>query len=53
MTIDELKPFADGKIFIANMDEIKGILVDEISTLHRVKEMIEIELVIAILEFVI
>jgi len=52
LTIDELKPFADGKIFIANMDEIKGILVDEISTLHRVKEMIRDRVGDSDLEFV-
>jgi len=37
---DELIPFTEGKIFIANVPEIQGILVDEISSLYRVKKMI-------------
>jgi len=34
---EQIRPFADGKIYIANAPEIQGILVDEISTLYRVK----------------
>ena len=35
-----IKKFAEGKIFIANVPEIQGILVDEVSSLYRVKAMI-------------
>ena len=41
LKVEELKPFTQGKIFIANMPEIKGILVDKISSLYRVKKMIK------------
>ncbi len=41
LKVEELKPFTEGKIFIANMPEIKGILVDKISSLYRVKKMIK------------
>ena len=34
---EQILPFAEGKIFIANVPEIQGILVDEISSLYRVK----------------
>jgi len=37
LKVDELKPFTEGKIFIANMPEIKGILVDKISSIYKVK----------------
>ena len=37
---EDILPFAEGKIFIANVSEIKGILVDEISSLYRVKKKI-------------
>ena len=37
---EDILPFAEGKIFIANVPEIKGILVDEISSLYRVKKRI-------------
>jgi protease-4 len=37
---EDILPFAEGKIFIANLPEIKGILVDEISSLYRVKKKI-------------
>ena len=37
---EEILPFAEGKIFIANVPEIQGILVDEISSLYRVKAKI-------------
>jgi len=37
---EQIIPFADGKIYIANDMSIKGILIDKISTLHRVKKMI-------------
>lgn len=35
---EEILPFADGKIYIANAPEIKGVLVDKISSLYRVKK---------------
>ena len=34
---ERLLPFTDGKIYIANAPEIKGILVDEISSLYKIK----------------
>jgi protease-4 len=36
----DIIPFAEGKIFIANVPEIQGILVDEVSSLYRIKKMI-------------
>ena len=41
---EDIIPFAEGKIFIANIPEIQGILVDEISTLYHVKEKIRKDL---------
>ena len=41
ISINKLKKYADGKIFIAN--QVKGILVDKISTLVETKEMIKDE----------
>jgi len=38
--VEELKPFTEGKIFVANVPEIKGILVDKISSLYKIKKMI-------------
>jgi protease-4 len=40
ITLKRLKPFTEGKIFIANVPEIKGVLVDEISSLYKIKKMI-------------
>jgi len=40
ITLEKLKPFTEGKIFIANVPEIKGILVDKISSLYQVRNMI-------------
>ena len=37
---EDIIPFAEGKIFIANVPEIKNILVDEISSLYKVKASI-------------
>ena len=37
LTPEEIYPYAEGKIFIANVPEIKNILVDEISSLYKVK----------------
>jgi len=37
---EDILPFAEGKIFIANVPEIQGVLVDEISSLYRVKAKI-------------
>ena len=34
---EQIRPFAEGKIYVANAPEIQGVLVDEISTLYRVK----------------
>ena len=41
LKVKQLKPFTEGKIFIANMPEIQGILVDKISSLYKVKNMIK------------
>jgi len=41
LKVNELKPFTEGKIFIANMPEIQGVLVDKISSLYKVKKMIK------------
>lgn len=37
---EDIVPFAEGKIFIANVPEIQHILVDEISSLYQVKAKI-------------
>ena len=34
----ELLPFTEGRIYVANVPEIQGILVDEISSLYKVKK---------------
>ena len=39
-----IREFAEGKIFIANVPEIQGILVDEISSLYKIKMMIRTHL---------
>jgi len=44
LTKEDILPFAEGKIFIANVPEIQGILVDEISSLYRVKAKIRKDL---------
>ncbi len=36
--VDKLKNFAEGKVFVANMPEIKGVLVDKITNLYKLKE---------------
>lgn len=36
----QLLPYTEGKIFVANAKEIRGILVDEVLVLHRLKERI-------------
>jgi protease-4 len=41
---EDILPFAEGKIFIANVPEIQGILVDEISSLYHVKAKIRKDL---------
>ena len=41
---EKIKEFAEGKIFIANVPEIQGILVDEISSLYKVKAKIRKDL---------
>ena len=35
-----IKEFAEGKIFVANVPEIQGILVDKVSSLYKIKAMI-------------
>ena len=40
ITKEELLPFTEGKIFVANAPEIQGVLVDEISSLYKVKKQI-------------
>ncbi len=37
---EEILAVAEGKIFVANVPEIQGILVDEISSLYKVKKQI-------------
>jgi protease-4 len=37
-------PFAEGKIYIANDPSIQGILIDEISVLHKLKKRIKTDL---------
>jgi protease-4 len=37
---EKLLPFTEGKIYIANEPEIKGVLVDEITSLYQVKQAI-------------
>ena len=37
LKIEELTPFTEGKIFIANVPEIRNVLVDKISSLYQVK----------------
>jgi len=49
---EQIRPYAEGKIYVANAPEIQGILVDEISTLYRVKAKIRRSLGIEKLEFV-
>ncbi len=39
-----IRKFAEGKIFIANVPEVQGILVDKISSLYKVKAMIRTHL---------
>lgn len=41
---EQITPFAEGKIFIANVPEVQGILVDEISSLYQVKAKIRKDL---------
>ena len=40
LTKEQVLKVAEGQIFIANVPAIKGILVDEISSLYKVKKMI-------------
>ena len=49
---EDIIPFAEGKIFIANIPEIQGILVDEISSLYHVKAKIRKDLNSADVAFV-
>ena len=37
---EEILKVAEGKIYVANVPEIQGILVDEVSSLYKVKKMI-------------
>lgn len=37
---EKLLPYTEGRVYVANMKEIKGILVDEISVLYKIKERI-------------
>lgn len=41
LDVKELEKFAQGKIFVANKDEIKGVLVDKISNLVDFKEEVK------------
>lgn len=38
LTKEDILPFTEGKIFVANVPDIQGILVDKISSLYRVKK---------------
>ena len=40
LTKEDILAVAEGKIFVANVPEIRGILVDEISSLYKVKQQI-------------
>jgi len=40
LTKEQILAVAEGKIFVANVPEIQGILVDEISSLYKVKKKI-------------
>ncbi len=40
LTKEQVLKVADGKIYVANIPEIKGVLVDKISSLYKVKKMI-------------
>ncbi len=40
LTKEQVLKVADGKIYVANVPEIKGVLVDKISSLYKVKKMI-------------
>lgn len=40
MTREKLLPFTEGKIYIANVPEIQGILVDKITSLYLIKKEI-------------
>lgn len=37
ISVEKIMPFAEGKIFIANSEKIRGVLIDEISTLIDIK----------------
>ena len=39
--IDILRPLAEGRIYIANSPEIKDTLIDEITSLHKVKKTLK------------
>ena len=41
MKREKLLPYTEGKIYVANSPEIKEILIDEISALHRLKAKIK------------
>jgi len=41
ITIKKLKPLAEGRIYMGNSKEIKGILIDKISTLYFIKKDIK------------
>ncbi len=49
---EQIRPYAEGKIYVANAPEIQGILVDEISTLYRVRAQMRRSLGDEKLEFV-
>jgi len=49
---EDIVPFAEGQIFIANVPEIRNILVDEISSLYKVKASIRASLKGKDVEFV-
>ena len=52
ISVERLKPFTEGKIYVANMEEIQGILIDKIISLYRVKALIRESLKGRDIEFV-
>jgi len=49
---EEIIPFAEGQIFVANVPEIQGVLVDRISSLYHVKKEIRDDLNSTDIDFV-
>lgn len=41
LSVDELSPYAEGKIYTGNDKKILGVLVDKVTVLHKLKEKIK------------